>query len=98
VNEESEASFDQVKIENTRSVSGTGDINAAQMYSGSGGYKGSAILSAQGASGTLHGNAFLTPEYLRAWNLMHSQQEISSLEALMEISMRAGGLESTLPP
>lgn len=66
VNEESEASFDQVKIENTRSVSGTGDISAAQTYSGSGGYKGSAILSAQGASGTLHGNAFLTPEYLSA--------------------------------
>ncbi len=66
VNEESEASFDQVKIENTRSVSGTGHINAAQTYSGSGGYKGSAILSAQGAAGTLHGNAFLTPEYLSA--------------------------------
>ena len=64
--EESTASFDQVKIENTRSVSGTGDINAVQTYSGSGGYVGSATLSSQGVSGSLKGNACLTPQSLTA--------------------------------
>lgn len=66
VGEESTASFDQVKIENTRSVSGTGDINAVQTYSGSGGYVGSATLSSQGVSGSLKGNACLTPQSLTA--------------------------------
>ena len=38
VSEESTTSPDQATIENTRSVSGTGDINAVQTYSGSEGY------------------------------------------------------------
>ena len=66
VSEESTASFDQPAIENTRSVSGTGDINAVQTYSGSGGYAGSATLSSQGVSGSLKGNAILTPQSLTA--------------------------------
>ena len=61
VSEESTASFDQPAIENTRSVSGTGDINAVQTYPGSGGYAGSATLSARDVSGTLQSNAILTP-------------------------------------
>jgi len=59
VSEESEASFDEVGIENTRLVSGTGNINAVQTYSGSGGYVGSATLSSQGVSGSLKGTASL---------------------------------------
>ncbi len=66
VSEESTASFDQLAIRNTRSVSGTGDINANQAYSGSGGYTGSATLSSQGVCGSLRGSAYLAPEYLSA--------------------------------
>jgi hypothetical protein len=66
VSEESEASFDEVGIENSRSISGSGDINAAQTYSGSGGYTGSATLNAKGVSGTLKGNTILTPSTLSA--------------------------------
>jgi hypothetical protein len=62
VSEESTASFDHLEIENTRSVSGKGNINAVQSYSGSGGYTGRATLSAQGASGILQGNALITPQ------------------------------------
>jgi hypothetical protein len=66
VSEESTATFDQPAITNTRFVSGSGNINAAQTYSGSGGYTGSATLSSQGVSGSLHGTAFLTPSTLCA--------------------------------
>jgi hypothetical protein len=66
VSEESTASFGQPAIENTRSVSGTGDINAAQTYSGSRGYAGSATLSSQGVSGSLQGTACLTPRSVTA--------------------------------
>jgi len=38
VKEESTASFGQPAIENTRSVSGTGNIKATQSYMGSNGY------------------------------------------------------------
>ena len=66
VNERSTASPDQATIENTRSVSGTGDINAVQTYSGSGGYAGSATLSSQGVSGSLQGTACLLPQSVTA--------------------------------
>ena len=66
VSEESTASFDQPAIENTRSVSGTGDINAFQSYSGSVGYFGQADLDASGVSGTFRGTASLRPSAMSA--------------------------------
>jgi hypothetical protein len=66
VSEESEASFDQPAIENTRSISGTGDINAAQTYSGSKGYSGEGRLQASDAIMTLSSTACLTPGTLES--------------------------------
>jgi len=60
------ASFGQVGITDSRTLSGTGDIKASQSYSGSGGYAGSFTLDAQGASGNLQGSATLTPQTLTA--------------------------------
>ena len=81
VSEESTASFDQPSITNTRSVSGSGNINAVQTYSGSGGYEGSAMLSAQGASGTLQSNALIAPGYLSA------KQDVSFSGSSVETGM-----------
>ncbi len=64
VSEESTANFGQPAIENTRSVSGTGKIEADQSYSGSSGYSGSAIFKTE--SGSLTGSACLTPVYTNA--------------------------------
>ncbi|NLV52913.1 MAG: hypothetical protein GXY64_06580, partial [Bacteroidales bacterium] len=66
VSEESIAGADQPGIENARSVSGTGNINAVQSYSGSSGYRGRAILNAEGASGTLQSDALLTSQNVGA--------------------------------
>ena len=60
------ASFGQVGITDTRSVSGTGNVQADQSYSGSGGYAGSSQINAEGVSGTLQSNAALTPQSLTA--------------------------------
>ncbi len=66
VSEEAEATFDgQVKIDDSRSLSGQGEIQAAQRYSGSSGYRGSAVLSASG-SGSLTGLASLATGFLSA--------------------------------
>ncbi len=81
VSEESTANPDQATIENTRSVSGTGDINAVQTYSGSRGYVGSTTLSSQGVSGSLKGNAILTPQTLAA------SQEVSLTGNSVDTSM-----------
>ncbi|MDD5768557.1 MAG: hypothetical protein PHW55_08240 [Methanothrix sp.] len=81
VREESTASFDQPAIENTRSVSGAGDINAVQTYSGSGGYAGRATLYSQDVSGSLQGSALLAPEYLSA------KQDISLSGSLVDTGM-----------
>ncbi len=64
--ESSSASFGRVGITDTRSVSGTGDINALQSYSGSSGYSGQADLDASGVSGTFRGTASLTPSAMSA--------------------------------
>jgi hypothetical protein len=66
VSEESSASFDQPAIENVRSVSGTGDVNAFQSYSGSSGYFGQSDLYAYGVSGTFEGSTSLTPSSMSA--------------------------------
>jgi hypothetical protein len=66
VSEESTASFNQPAIENTRSLSGTGEIRAFQSYSGSSGYFGQAYLDSSGVSGTLRGTASLTPSAMRS--------------------------------
>lgn len=66
VSEESSASFDQPAIESVRSISGTGDIDAFQSYSGSSGYLGQSALHAYGVSGTFNGAASLKPSSMRA--------------------------------
>ncbi len=64
VSEEAEATFDgQAKIDDSRSLSGLGEIKAAQRYSGSSGYSGSAVFSASG-SGSLTGLASLNPQFM----------------------------------
>lgn len=86
VSEESTASFDQLAIENTRSVSGTGDINVVQTYSGSGGYRGSANFMAVG-TGSLSGSASLNPES------MNAMQDISALgESSADMALEYGGI------
>ena len=55
------ASFGQVGITDTRSVSGTGNLQADQRYSGSGGYSGAASFHSDG-SGTMTGSASLNPQ------------------------------------
>jgi len=65
VSEESTATFDQPSIQNTRLISGTGDVKAAQTYSGSCGYSGSAIFKTE--SGSLTASACLTPVSMNAF-------------------------------
>lgn len=81
VREVSKASFEKLAIENARSISGNGDINALQSYSGSSGYAGSATLYSQDVSGSFQGSALLTPEYLSA------RQDLSLSGGLVDTSM-----------
>jgi hypothetical protein len=88
VSEESEASFDEVGIENSRSLSGTGKAKAAQTYSGSGGYSGSSSFTSSG-SGSLTGSANLNPES------MNAMQDISaSGESSADMTLTHGGTAS----
>lgn len=66
VREESSASFDPIRIENTRSISGTGNINARQFYYGSADYNGHSYILAQDASIEISTSACLTPRILVA--------------------------------
>jgi len=66
VREVSKASFDKLAIENARSISGSGEIEADQTYSGSGGYTGEATFGTSG-SGSLTSSASLTPASMNAY-------------------------------
>lgn len=66
VNEESTARFDHPTIENTRSISGTGDLKASQSYTGSDGYFGQTDLDASAVSGTFKGTACVSSSALSA--------------------------------
>ena len=62
----SSASSNQVGITNTRSISGTGNINVFQGYSGSKGCSGSSNIDANGVSGALGSTVSLSPSDLSA--------------------------------
>lgn len=69
VNEGSSASFGQVGISDARSVSGTGNIEASQSYSGSGdqsgnGYSGNSQIHAIDANTAISSSASLAPSML----------------------------------
>ena len=93
VNGKSSASFDDgVSMSDTRSVSGPGDIDVFQRYSGSDGYIGWNGVYIQGGSKTvINSNAYLTPETLTVG------QDVSSFNAEMsEITFggESGGLKN----
>ena len=78
------ASFGQVGITDTRSVSGTGNVQADQSYSGSGGYAGQAVFQATDATGSLTGSATIKPDSLSANQIISasgSQITVSSWAA-----------------
>ena len=77
VSEESTASPGQATIENSRSVTGTGDITASQTYSGSGGYSGTSFFKT--GAGSLASSASLNPTSLSALQIV-SASGVSNAE------------------
>ena len=95
VSEESSASTDQAKIENRRTVSGTGDINAVQTYSGSEGYAGVAGLTASG-SGSLTSSAFLNPKYMTASQNIAASGSVDEAETSVNNRGSSAGVASSI--
>ena len=93
VNGKSSAGFDNgVSMSDTRSVSGPGDIDVFQRYSGSDGYIGwNGVYIQDGSETVINSNAYVTPETLTVG------QDVSSFDAeVSEITFggESGGLKN----